>query len=329
MKISVVIPAYNAQQTISGAVARSLAQAKGSLEVEVIVVDDGSSDNTSEIAEAAGARVVRQENAGPAAARNRGWQSAGGRFICFTDADCIPSTDWVVNLLDGFTDWKIGAVAGSYDIVNESSWLARWVHREISERHSRMPTCIRAFGSYNVAIPRYILEATGGFQGTYRKASGEDNDLSYRIIKSGWRIAFRPEAKVGHHHPERLWQYLAAQWRHGFWRAKLYRDHPDMTGGDDYTRLRDRLEPVLVPGMTGLAGFALLGITSLTLPLIALLAIYGCIHLSWPVRWWLRDGGAEALPYAGVTFLRGFARTIGLGLGAAWFGLKDAIGSKG
>jgi len=324
MKISVVIPAYNAESTIGQAVAQSFAQAKGGLEIEVIVVDDGSNDNTAEVSESAGARVIRQHNSGPASARNRGWESAGGRFVCFTDADCIPSPDWMINLLEGFTDMTVGAVAGSYDIANDNSWLARCVHQEIIERHSRMGSSIRAFGSYNVAIPRYVLEATGGFDPSYRTASGEDNDLSYRIIQKGWRIAFRPQAKVAHHHPERLWRYLKEQYRHGFWRAKLYKEHPNMIGGDDYTRLRDKFEPILVLGITGFSVLALLGITSFVWPLFAILLAYACIHLAWPVRWWLGGGKAEALPYAGVTFLRGFARTIGLCAGILRFGLQLA-----
>ncbi len=324
MKVSVVIPAYNAARTIGEAVAHSLSQTKGSLQVELIVVDDGSTDDTAAVAESAGATVIRQRNAGPAAARNRGWKSATGTFICFTDSDCIPAADWLENLLDGFTDSQVGAVAGSYEIANPSSWLARWVHQEIMERHKRMPSFIRAFGSYNVAIPRHVLQATGGFDPVYRRASGEDNDLSYRIIKKGWRIAFRPQAKVAHFHPEKLWRYFMEQYRHGFWRAKLYKAHPDMTGGDDYTRVRDRIEPILVLGILGFALLAVLGITRLMWPLFFLLVLYFSIHLSWPVSWWLGEGKADALPYGGVTFLRGFTRTFGLAVGFLRFGLKKA-----
>jgi glycosyltransferase involved in cell wall biosynthesis len=322
VKVSVVIPAYNAERTIGEAVAHSLSQTKGSLQVELIVVDDGSTDDTAAVAESAGATVIRQQNSGPAAARNRGWKSATGTFICFTDSDCIPAADWLENLLDGFTDSQVGAVAGSYEIANLSSWLARWVHQEIRERHKRMPSFIQAFGSYNVAIPRHVLQATGGFDPSYRRASGEDNDLSYRIIKKGWRIAFRPQAKVAHFHPEKLRRYFMEQYRHGFWRAKLYKAHPDMTGGDDYTRVRDRIEPILVLGILGFALPAVLGITRLMWPLFFLLVLYFSIHLSWPVSWWLGEGKADALPYGGVTFLRGFTRTFGLAVGFLRFGLK-------
>jgi glycosyltransferase involved in cell wall biosynthesis len=274
------------------------------------------------IAENAGATVIRQENAGPAAARNRGWKTATGTFICFTDSDCIPAADWMENLLDGFTDSQVGAVAGSYEIANPRSSLARWVQQEIRERHKRMGSFVRAFGSYNVAIPRYVLQATGGFDPVYRRASGEDNDLSYRIIKEGWRIAFRPQAKVSHYHPDKLWTYLKEQYRHGFWRAKLYLDHPDMVGGDDYTRLRDRLEPILVLGIVGFSILSVLGITGFIWPLLVFLAAYTSIHLSWPMSWWLGEGKADALPYFGVTFLRGFTRTFGLVVGLLRFALK-------
>ena len=325
MKVSIVIPAYNAESTIGQAVAKSIAQAKGPMEVEVVVVDDGSNDDTVKVAESAGAMVIRQQNAGPAAARNRGWKTATGQFICFTDSDCIPAADWMENLLDGFTGSQVGAVAGSYEIANTSSWLARWVHQEIMERHKRMPPFIRAFGSYNVAIPRHVLQATGGFDPVYRRASGEDNDLSYRIIKKGWRIAFRPQAKVAHYHPEKLWQYLMEQYRHGFWRAKLYRDHPDMVRGDDYTRLRDRLEPILVLGILVSLILQVVGINGSSWPLLILLAAYTAIHLCWPINWWLGEGRIGAFSYAGVTFLRGFARTLGLCVGLAKFGLENVL----
>ena len=329
MKISIVIPAYNAESTIGQTVAQSLAQAYGRLDVEVIVVDDGSGDDTAKVAESAGAIVIHQPNAGPAAARNRGWKAATGQVICFTDADCVPTAGWTKNLLDGFTDGQVGAVAGSYEIANSKSWLSHWVHEEIMERHKRMPPFVRAFGSYNVAIPRYVLEATGGFDPAYLQASGEDNDLSYRIIKKGWRIAFRPQAKVAHYHPEKVWKYLRDQYVHGFWRAKLYQDYPDMIRGDDYTRLRDGLEPILVLGILVFLLLALFGINGSTGILLLLLGAYGAIHLSWPMSWWLGQGKTGAFFYAGVTFLRGFARTAGLCSGVLRFGLQLAYPREG
>jgi cellulose synthase/poly-beta-1,6-N-acetylglucosamine synthase-like glycosyltransferase len=196
------------------------------------------------------------------------------------------------------------------------------VHQEIMERHRRMPSFVRAFGSYNVGIPRYVLEATGGFDPAYRRASGEDNDLSYRINKEGWRIAFRPQARVAHYHPEKVWNYLLEQYRHGLWRAKLYQDHPAMIRGDDYTRMRDRVEPLLVLGILIFAVLSVFGIIVSSWPLLVLLGAYVGIQLSWPISWWLGEGRIGAFPFAGVTFLRGFARTAGVCMGIFHLGFK-------
>ncbi|MBW1981214.1 MAG: glycosyltransferase [Deltaproteobacteria bacterium] len=325
MRVSIVIPAYNAASTIGQTVQWSLEQANNGCELEVIVVDDGSTDDTAIVAAAHGARVISQVNQGPAAARNRGWHEATGSIVCFTDADCIPCKNWLANLLQGFRDWRVGAVAGSYHIANAGSWLARWVHREIIERHNRMPATVRAFGSYNVAMPRYILAATGGFNTEYPQASGEDTDLSYRIIKGGWHIVFVPEARVAHYHPENLWRYLKEQFRHGYWRAKLYTDHPEMIAGDDYTLLKDRVEPLFVLATTGLFLLFGSGFAVLQMPLWLTLVCYAFLQLIWPLKWGIAERKLAPLPYAGVTFVRGFVRTGGLALGALRFGKKFLV----
>jgi hypothetical protein len=112
------------------------------------------------------------------------------------------------------------------------------------------------------------------------------------------------------------------QYRHGFWRAKLYKAHPAMTGGDDYTRLRDRIEPILVLGILGFPLLAVVGMVPFVWPFVFVLVLYFSIQLSWPVSWWLGEGKADVLPYFGVTFLRGFTRTFGLVVGLLRFALK-------
>jgi len=242
-RVSVVVPAYNAQRTIAHTIQSLLSQSYPG-EIKIIVVDDGSTDNTQKIVRGfPEADYLRQENSGPAAARNRGAFYSKDDFILFTDSDCIPRKNWVEKIIAGFFSHDIGAVCGSYGIANPQEILARCIHDEIMFRHkTRMPVYPRAFGSYNVGIRRSVFREAGGFDESYRRASGEDNDLSYKILKNGQRIFFVKEALVDHYHTASIKKYLGEQFRHGFWRAKMYWDHPGMARGDDYTFWKDIAE---------------------------------------------------------------------------------------
>jgi glycosyltransferase involved in cell wall biosynthesis len=275
--VSVIIPAYNASATI-GQVLEALSKQNVSKPFEVIVVDDGSSDNTADIVrsfigaglEPARTKYIRQENAGPASARNHGAQLARGEFLAFTDSDCIPHEDWISQLMEGFSRGdpagrpyayqpsrpNIGAVAGSYGIANPQSALARCIYKEILWRHAHlMPDFPNSFGSYNFCVKKNVFDAVGGFNTAYRTASGEDNDLSYKITQSGWRICFQRKALVDHYHQTLVVKYLKEQFRHGFWRVKIYQDHPRMMKGDGYTYWKDIIEMPL--GVCFLGGIAL------------------------------------------------------------------------
>ena len=245
--VSVIIPAYNASATI-GQELESLSKQNCFQPFEVIVVDDGSIDNTAEIVRSfASVKYVRQDNAGPASARNHGARVAQGEFLAFTDSDCIPHEDWISKLMAGFSHPQVGVVAGSYGIANPESWLARCVHIEILWRHTKlMPDFSNSFGSYNFCVKKNVFEAVGGFNSSYRFASGEDNDISYKIRGLGWRIYFQRKALVDHHHTASVSQYLKEQFRHGFWRVKMYKDHPRMMRGDGYTYWKDILEMPMV-----------------------------------------------------------------------------------
>ena len=240
--VSIIIPAYNCAATIKKTITAVLNQSY--TPIELIVVDDGSKDSTAEIVRAfTNIQYIYQNNAGPAAARNRGAREAKGEIVFFTDSDCFPLQDWIETAMAAFKDQGVHAVAGSYDIANAESILSRCIHKEILFRHYKlMPLYPKAFGSYNVGIRKDVFEKVGGFNEGYRYASGEDNDLSYKILRGGYKIYFEKKAKVQHVHQSNLWKYLKEQYRHGYWRAKLYKDHPRMTKGDDYTFWKDIIE---------------------------------------------------------------------------------------
>jgi len=318
MKLSVVIPAFNSARYIRRSLDAVMALEAGGHELEVVVVDDGSTDGTAELVQAYPVRLVRQGNAGPAGARNTGWRHAAGEFVFFTDSDCVPSPGWLLGLLPGFDDPRTGAVAGSYAIANPESWLARLIQAEIAGRHRRMPDFVKAGGTYNLAVRRKLLERLGGFDESFPTASGEDNDLSYRIREAGYRIAFRRDCRVSHHHPERLGNYVRTQFVHGYWRFRLYRKHPRYMSGDDYTRPGDMAEIVLaalVPaGVVASAAVPAWGGLPAAGPLGALLALeaFAAGRLAAANRDWVL-GPAGAFVYT----IRAFYRAGGLAAGAA------------
>jgi glycosyltransferase involved in cell wall biosynthesis len=237
MKVAVAVAVYNEEREIGDFLDALARQSR--LPDEAVVVDDGSTDGTPAIlfdyaSRYPWVRVLRQENKGPAAARNLAWKNTSAEIIVFSDGDCVPETDWIVRLLAGFDSNAVGAVAGTYKTLNPDKLLADFVGTEIAWKYRRQPAFVDAHGSYNLAVRRKILEVLGGFKEIYPKPSGEDWDLTYRISREH-RIRFLPEAVVGHRHPERLWPYLRGQARRGYDRIRLYLDHPSKIQGDVYT----------------------------------------------------------------------------------------------
>ena len=326
MRVSIIIPAYNAQATIANCIEACLRQTYP--DIEVIVVDDGSLDNTSRIAHAFPVNYIRQANQGPAVARNRGAHAATGEYLAFTDADCIPARDWVDRLVAAM-DGAVVGVGGTYDIANRDSLLARMVHEEILERHRRFGDDVDFLGSFNVMYRRKAFDAVGGFDSAFPRASGEDNDLAYRLIDRGGRLRFTQEAMVAHHHPERLVPYLRTQMAHGYWRMKLYAKHPGRARGDHYADIGDLLAPGLSLMLIG--GFPIVIIGMVYLPqgwylgmiYLLLTVLYGWLRMRLPLQIVRRTGNSSHFLFAGVAALRDVARAVGMMRGAWRFLLVE------
>ncbi len=312
LSVTVVVPAYNCKKTIRSCLQAIIGQTYPVS--KIVIVDDGSKDQTPEIVKVFKNVVyLRQDNAGPAAARNRGAQEAQTDIIFFTDSDCIPEKNWIETSIKHFDDLTVGAVAGSYGIANKESLLAQCIHDEIIFRHEHLfPKFVKSFGSYNVGIRKNIFEKVAGFDVGYRFASGEDNDLSYKILKAGFKIYFEKDSKVGHFHTNSVKKYLREQSRHGFWRAKMYFDHPDMMKGDDYTFWKDMIE---VPWSLAICLFfwgALLGWIKSDGLLLAALSLFG---LEFYFAFLITQKFFAAIFYGFVMGLRALARTFGFSSG--------------
>ncbi len=310
--VSIVIPAFNAASTIADTLEACGNQDYPKEKLEIIVVDDGSLDDIKGAAGNFGAKYIRQEKAGPASARNNGWKNSKGIAICFTDADCVPEKDWVSKLTAYCSVGNIGAVAGSYGISNSPYLLDKFIHYEIRDRHSRMPEYIHSFGTYNVMIKRSVLEAVGGFDPGYCHASGEDTDLSYKIIKAGYKIYFAKDALVSHKNISRFWKYLAGQFRHSYWRMRLYKGNCPMITKDEYGYWKDFLEIFLVMGL-----IASLFFDFRSAELFA--AVLFIIQFPLAVKIAFQAKKISYIAFSFVTFIRAFVRISGGILGFVKF----------
>ncbi len=329
-KISIIIPAYNCEKTIGRTLEAAMIAASAfrnappsqaqSRYAEIIVVDDGSTDSTkTEVLKFSTVKYYCQSNAGPASARNRGAQEARGDILFFTDSDCLPHRDWLEIMTSCFNKSGVAVVAGSYGIANSQNRLSRCIQQEIIFRHTiLMPEFPNYFGSFNFAIKKSVFDQVGGFNVTYRFASGEDNDLSYRISARGYKIYFAKDALVDHYHPVSVSQYLREQFQHGFWRVRMYRDYPQMAEGDGYTFWKDSVEVALVVIFYVSVALILLKFSKLVLWVfignsVVLIAINIFFGIRISVDW--RDG----LFFSDVMILRAFARTNGFLSGACRF----------
>ena len=229
--VSVIVPAYNEEVGIAAAV-RSVTGSDFPT-LEVIVVDDGSTDGTSAAVEAlaledARVRLIRQPNGGKPAALNTGISAARHDVIVMVDGDTIFEPDTIRHLVAALADPTVGAVAGNTKVGNRKGLLARWQHIEyvmgcnLERRMYEALGCIMVVPGAIGAFRREVLAQVGGVS---TDTLAEDTDLTMAVNRAGWRVAYEARARAWTEVPATLgqlwrqryrWAYgtLQAIWKH-------------------------------------------------------------------------------------------------------------------
>ncbi|WP_432028545.1 glycosyltransferase [Streptomyces sp. 1222.5] len=214
--VSVLVPAYNEAKCIENTV-RSLMASEHP--IEVVVVDDGSTDGTARIVEAMGlpnVRVVRQLNAGKPAALNRGLANARHDLIVMMDGDTVFEPSTVRELVQPFGDPRVGAVAGNAKVGNRDSLIGAWQHieyvmgfnldRRMYDVLRCMPTIPGAVGAFR----RSALQRVGGMSDD---TLAEDTDVTMALHRDGWRVVYAEDARAWTEAPESVQQLWSQRYR--------------------------------------------------------------------------------------------------------------------
>ena len=251
--ISVIVPAYNAAGTLGICLHALNQQTVPRDQYQVIVVDDGSTDETASVAESFDVQVIRQRNQGPAAARNRGVEAAHGELVLFTDADCEPAPDWVEQMTAAFADPDVVGAKGTYR-TRQREPMARFVQIEYEDKYDRLArqSNIDFVDTYSAAYRRPVFLENGGFDPVFSTASVEDQELSFRLSQKGYRLVFAPLAVVYHRHDRTIGEYVRRKFGIGYWKSLLMRWHPEKVMRDSHTPQTLKVQIVLL-GVLGLS----------------------------------------------------------------------------
>ncbi len=237
MKVSVIVPVYNNQESIKKCVEALLGQDYPNNGYEVIVVDDGSDDGTAGVVKAYPLKYIYQKNQGPAAARNRGAGEAKGDIILFTDSDCVPDGNWISEMIKPFKAPDVVAVKGAYK-TKQRALTARFAQIEFEERFNMLKKAgsIDMVDTYSAGFRRGVFLEMKGFDTSFPVANNEDTELSYRMSRLGFRMVFNSNAIVYHlNHPDTIKRYARLKFWRGYWRMVVYKRFPDKMIKDTYT----------------------------------------------------------------------------------------------
>ena len=265
--VSFVVPVLNGRRTLKRALASIVAQ-RDCRPFEIILIDDGSVDGSSALLNTLHAdgvlRLFRGEGRGAAAAINVGIREAVHPIICQVDQDVVLQSDWLAQLIEPLSDPEIAAVQAHYVTAPEAGFWARSMGLDLSHRYSRIRTrLVDHVCTGNTAYRASALHQVGLLDESL--GYGYDNDLSYRLLQSGYRLAFCRTATSIHCWREGLVGYLRQQFGVGYGRLDVVARHPRRISGDDVSGMLMMLHaPAMLAGLSAGTMAAILAIAGAT-----------------------------------------------------------------
>jgi GT2 family glycosyltransferase len=220
--VSIVIPTYARPERLRECLAALARQTLPADTFEIVVVDDGSPQPVvpPEATMPAGPtiRIVRQPNAGPSAARNRGVQEARAELIAFTDDDCLPTPDWLESLVAAHRqcpDALVGSLTFNGLTDDLFATTSQMIIDLVYEHFNANEASADFLTSNNLLCSRADYRELGGFDTSFPRAGAEDRDFCNRWRASGRPLRLVPAATLEHRHPQNLNRLFGLHYRYG------------------------------------------------------------------------------------------------------------------
>jgi GT2 family glycosyltransferase len=231
----VIVPTYRRPQGL-GVLLRALHSLHFAKEAfEVIVVDDGESSNLEALSNSLAGlnlRCISQAHTGPARARNRGAACASGRYLAFTDDDCIPDPNWLNELLavlDHSPEHLVGGQVVNAAVDNRFSSASQQISDYLLRYLNNDPRHPVFFLSNNIAMSAKLFHSVGGFHTSFPVAGGEDREFCHRCLRLGFGMTYAPAAIVHHNHRLTFTSYWRQHFGYGLG-ARTFRSLAKKTG---------------------------------------------------------------------------------------------------
>ena len=304
---SVILPAYNEGAQIGPCIKAILANVSDLAPLEILVVDNESSDDTVSVARALGVRVMENttgKRANISDLRNMGAHESTGDILVFLDADMLVPVNWLEKASQYFREGFQGALGFTSKVPDAAGWVGRVWGQRLCLKRSRLVD-VDFLPGRNIFVNRGVFEAAGGFDPAFR--TGEDKDFTFRVKKAGYRVVSAPDVCLIHLGYEKS---LAELMRKEFWRQSCTLQFAQKHG----VSFRTLRHPVLSAWHVVCPAAALVLVVGWPSSLVWLVAL-----LLWPLPA-VVIGGAEArrgkavdaLPLILLTWLRWMAAGVAL-----------------
>ena len=322
--VSIIIPVYNRPEDIEACLNSLLLLNYPQDKLEIIVVDDASTDSTPEVVSLVPARLIRnKQNRQASFSRNLAAREANGDILAFIDSDCLAGPGWLLELIPAFRDATLGALGGRVDAYYDDNNLDRYEKVKSSlimgtwPKRSQEDNPFFYVPSCNLLVRKTLFLSLGGFDETL--FVGEDVDLCFRIKKHGYQLEYRTMGKIYHKHRNQLIPFCKRRFEYGTSEPLLQKMHPD--------KVKNMIFP---PAKTA---FCLLVLLAVIKGWLAPLALGGLIvvadallsvvrHRNLPVSMWSVCGSVirsyPTLLYHCCSFISRYYLIFALAIGIIW-----------